>query len=290
VSAFKTMQSVVITGASTGVGWATAKLLLDRGLRVFGSVRKQADVDRLKAEFGPNFTPLVFDVTNEAAVLVAAREVRAALGGGTLAGLVNNAGIGITGPVLELSADKFRRQMEVNLIGPIIVTQAFGPLLGSDPSLKGPKGRIVMISSVGGKIGFPLLSAYSASKHAIEGLSESLRREMMLFGIDVIIVAPGAVKTPIWSKADGVDISAYRNSPYFPALEKICKFMLHLSEIGLPPEKIAERIVQALTSTSPKVRYSIAPDPMQQLVTSILPKRTVDNILAKRLGLLPPAD
>ena len=191
------MQSVVITGASTGIGWASAKLLLERGFRVFGSVRKQADADRLKAEFGANFIPLLFDVTDEAAVLAAAREVRAALNGETLTGLVNNAGIAVAGPVLELAADEFRRQMEVNVIGPIIATQAFGPLLGSDASLK---GRIVMISSVAGRNGNPMSAAYSASKHAIEGLSESLRREMMLFGIDVIIVAPGAVKTPIWSR------------------------------------------------------------------------------------------
>jgi len=283
------MQSVVITGASTGIGWATAKLLLDRGFRVFGSVRKQADADRLKSEFGANFTPLLFDVTDEAAVLAAAREVRAALGGEALFGLVNNAGIAVAGPVLELAADEFRRQMDVNVVGPIIATQAFGPLLGSDPSLKGPRGRIVMISSVAGQNGNPLMSAYSASKHAIEGLSESLRREMMLFGIDVIVIAPGAVKTPIWSKAEEVDISAYKNSPFFPALERIRKFMLHLGETGLPAEKIAERIADALTSASPKVRYQITPDPMRHLVTAVLPKRMVDKIIAKRLGLLPPA-
>src|SRR5207244_3844583 len=163
------MKSVVVTGASTGIGWATAKLLLDRGFRVFGSVRKQADADRLRREFGVNFTPLIFDVTDEAAVLAAAREVRSALAGETLAGLVNNAGIAVAGPVLELAADEFRRQMDVNFIGPVIATQAFGPLLGSDPTLKGPKGRIVMISSVAGKNGNPLTSAYAASKHAIEG-------------------------------------------------------------------------------------------------------------------------
>src|SRR6202790_5496239 len=234
------MRSVVITGASTGIGWSSAKLLLDRGFRVFGSVRKQADADRLKSEFGANFTPLLFDVTDEAAGLAAARTVRAALNGETLTGLVNNAAVAVRGPVLELAADEFRRQMDVNVIGPIISTQAFGPLLGSDPSLKGPKGRIVMISSVAGKNGNPLMSAYSASKFAIEGLSESLRREMMLFGIDVIIIAPGPVKTPIWSKADEVDISAHRNSPFFPAMERARKFMLHLGEIGLPPETIAE--------------------------------------------------
>src|SRR5260221_482134 len=156
------MKSVVITGASTGIGWATAKFLLHRSFRVFGSVRKKADADRLKSEFGANFTPLMFDVTDEAAVLSSAREARAALSGETLTGLVNNAGIAVAGPVLELSADEFRRQLEVNVIGPIITTQAFGPLLGSDRSLKGPKGRIVMISSVPGKHRNPLMSAYSA--------------------------------------------------------------------------------------------------------------------------------
>src|SRR6266576_5976244 len=238
------MKSVVITGASTGIGWAAAKLLLERGFRVFGSVRKQADADRLGGEFGANFTPLIFDVTDEAAVLAAAREVRNALNGETLAGLVNNAGIAVSGPVLELAADEFRRQMEVNFIGPIIATQAFGPLLGSDPALKGPKGRIVMISSVAGRNGNPLMPAYSASKHAIEGLSESLRREMMLFGIDVIVIAPGAVKTPIWGKTDKTELAT--NSPFAPALVKIRAFTKHLSEIGLPPEKIAERIFEAL--------------------------------------------
>jgi NAD(P)-dependent dehydrogenase (short-subunit alcohol dehydrogenase family) len=283
------MRSVVITGASTGIGWATAKLLLDRGFRVFGSVRKPADADRLRAEFGANFIPLRFDITDEAAVQAAAREVRAALAGETLAGLVNNAGVAVAGPVLELSADEFRRQMEVNVIGPIIAIQAFGPLLGSDPSLKGPRGKIVMISSVAGKNGNPLSSAYVASKHAIEGLSESLRREMMLFGIDVIIVAPGAVKTPIWGKADGVDISAYENSPYLPALERVRRFLQHLAEIALPPERIAARIADVLTSARPRVRYEITPDPMRHLITGLLPKRTVDRIIAKRLGLLPPA-
>lgn len=281
------MRSVVITGASTGIGWASAKLLLDRGFRVFGSVRKQADADRLKTEFGANFIPLIFDVTDEAAVLAAAREVRAALGGETLAGLVNNAGIAVAGPVLELAADEFRRQMEVNFIGPIIATQAFGPLLGTDPSLKGPKGRIVMISSIAGRNGNPMTSAYAASKHALEGLSESLRRELMLFGIDVVVVAPGAVKTPIWGKAEEVDISVYQNSPYFPALKKVRAFMMHLGTVGLPAENIAEKVFAALTLPSPKTRYTVVPDPVRQMVMGLLPKRVVDKLIAKRLSLTP---
>ena len=124
------------------------------------------------------------------------------------------------------------------------------------------------------------MAAYCASKHAIEGLSESLRREMMLFGIDVIIVAPGAVKTPIWAKAEAIDVSAHRNSPFFPALERARKLMLQLGENGLPAEKIAEVIAEALTSARPKVRYQITPDPMRHLATSVLPKRIVDRIVA----------
>jgi NAD(P)-dependent dehydrogenase (short-subunit alcohol dehydrogenase family) len=284
------MRSVVVTGASTGIGWATAKLLLDKGFRVFGSARKPADADRLRSEFGANFTPLLFDVTDEAAVLAAGREVREALNGETLAGLVNNAGIAVAGPVLELSADQFRRQMDVNVIGPIIATQAFGPLLGTDPSLRGAKGRIVMISSVAGKNGNPLTSPYVASKHALEGLAESLRRELMLFGIDVIIIAPGPVKTPIWSKGqETVNLDNFKNSPYLPALQKVSTYMKHLDEIGLPPEKIAERVYDALTLPHPKVRYQIAPDPMRHLMMQWLPKRMVDRIIAKRLDLMPKA-
>ena len=284
------MKSVVITGASTGIGWATAKLLLDKGFRVFGSVRKQADADRLKGEFGANFTPLIFDVTDEPAVLAAAREVRTALNGEKLAGLVNNAGISVAGPVLGLSADKFRQQMEVNVIGPVIATQAFGPLLGADPSLKGPPGRVVMISSVAGKSGAPFTSAYAASKHAIEGFSESLRRELMMFGIDVVIVAPGPVKTPIWEKGRaGADIARYQNSPYLPALQKVTAYIGQLESIGLPPEKIAEVVHDALTLPNPKVRYHIAPDTMRHVLAAVLPKRMMDRIIAKRLGLMPPA-
>ena len=283
------MKSVVITGASTGIGFASAKLLIDKGFRVFGSVRKQADADRLKSEFGTNFTPLIFDVTDEPAVLAAAREVRAALNGEKLAGLVNNAGIAVTGPVLGLSVDDYRRQMDVNVIGPIIATQAFAPLLGADTSLKGAPGRIVMISSVAGKNGNPLSSAYVASKHAIEGFSESLRREMMLFGIDVVIIGPGPVKTPIWGKGqESFDIARYQNSPYLPALQKVSAFMQHLDAIALPPEKIAQLVFDALTLPNPKVRYHIAPG-MRYLLAAVLPKRTMDRIVAKRLGLMPPA-
>ncbi|CCD98226.1 SDR family oxidoreductase [Bradyrhizobium sp. STM 3809] len=281
------MKSVVITGASTGIGYACSKLLLARGFRVFGSVRKPDDAERLRGELGPHFTPLLFDVTDEAAVKAAAGEVRAALNGEALAGLVNNAGIAVAGPVTELPVAQFRHQMEVNVIGPVIATQAFAPLLGADPAMTGPRGRIVMISSVAGRNGNPLMAPYSTSKHAVEGLSESLRRELMLFGIDVIIIAPGAVKTPIWAKAEEVDLSPYQSSPFFPALQKVRGFMLSLAKTGLPAETIGERVFEALTAAAPKVRYEIAPDPLRQSIVRMLPKRTVDGIIAKRLGLVP---
>ena len=152
----------------------------------------------------------------------------------------------------------------------------------------GAPGRVVMISSVAGKSGGPFTSAYAASKHAIEGLSESLRRELMLFGIDVIIIAPGPVKTPIWGKGrEAADISRYLNSPYLPALQKVTDYIQQLESIGLPAEKIAERVYDALTLPRPKVRYHIAPDTMRHLLAAVLPKRTMDRIIAKRLGLMP---
>jgi NAD(P)-dependent dehydrogenase (short-subunit alcohol dehydrogenase family) len=144
-----------------------------------------------------------------------------------------------------------------------------------------------MISSVAGRNGNPLLSPYSTSKHAVEGLAESLRREFMLFGIDVIVIGPGAVKTPIWGKAEEIDISAYRDSPFLPVLERLRAYMLKLADTGLPAEQIGELVHGALTWPHPKVRYEITPEPFRMLMMRILPKRMLDRIVAKRLGLLP---
>jgi NAD(P)-dependent dehydrogenase (short-subunit alcohol dehydrogenase family) len=280
------MRSVVVTGVSTGIGWGAAKVLTQKGFHVFGSVRKQADADRLKQEFGDRFTPILFDVTDEKAVKAGADQVRAALNGKTLAGLVNNAGVAVAGPLLHLPIEEFRQQIEINLTGALIVTQAFAPLLGADPTLDGPPGRIVNISSVGGRNGAPFLGPYAASKFALEGLSESLRRELLIFGIDVIIIGPGAVATPIWSKAEEVDVSAYAKTPFGPALDRIRAFMLANGAKGLKPEALGAAIHKALTTANPKVRYTVTPDPFQNFLTNTLPKRTVDKMIGKRLGLL----
>jgi NAD(P)-dependent dehydrogenase (short-subunit alcohol dehydrogenase family) len=256
------MRSIVITGVSTGIGHATARILLARGFRVFGSVRNQADAQRLQGEFGANFVPLLFDVTGEAAVFAAADQVRAALNGETLAGLVNNAGVAVPGALLDLSVDDFRQQIEINVMGPVIVTKAFAPLLGADPALTGAPGRIVMMSSVSGQFGNPLLSLYSTSKFALEGLAESLRREFMLFGIDVLVIAPGAVRTPIWEKAEAIEMARFAASPFMPALQKLREMLLTLARTGLPPERIGELVYEALTVSVPKVRVVASPQPM----------------------------
>ncbi|MDP1631826.1 MAG: SDR family NAD(P)-dependent oxidoreductase [Caulobacter sp.] len=281
-------KSVVVTGVSTGIGWGTAKVLVANGFQVFGSVRKAADGDRLKAEFGEAFTPLLFDVTDEAAVRAGARQVEAALGGQTLAGLVNNAGIAVAGPLLHLPVEDFRQQMEVNVTGMVIATQAFAPLLGAGSPARKDPGRVVNISSVGGRTASPFMAPYSTSKFAVEGLSESLRRELLVFGVDVIVVAPGAVATPIWSKAEEIDVTPYANTVYAGPMDRLKTYMQALGVKGLPPERIGEVILQALTVAKPKVRYTVSPDPFQVFMSEkVLSKRAMDQIVGKRMGLLP---
>ncbi len=279
------MKSVVVTGVSTGIGWGCVKVLIASGFRVFGSVRKQADAERLTKEFGPNFTPLIFDVTDEAAVTEGARQVEAALGDENLAGLVNNAGVAVLGPLISLEIEEFEHQLAVNLTGPLIMTQAFKGLLGVDRSRRGPPGRIVMMSSVGGKNAMPFLGPYCASKFGLEGLSELLRRELMIYGVDVIVVAPGTVATPIWNKADAVDVTPFAKTPYAPALARLKGFMIDSGNDGLPPERIGETVKTALTVKRPKTRYTVTPNALQNFLALTLPKRLVDGVIARRLGL-----
>ena len=279
------MQSVVVTGVSTGIGWGIAKILTQHGFRVFGSVRKTQDAERLTKEFGERFMPLLFDITDEAGVRAAAQQVGEQLNGQSLFGLVNNAGIAVPAPIMHQPIDDFRHQMEVNLIGAVIVSQAFLPSLGADRSLKGKPGRIINISSVSGQRGAPFVGAYAASKHALEGLSEVLRRELMLYGIDVIIVGPGAVATPIWDKAEKEDISIYKHTEYASPAVEFQKYMVEIGRKGYPPEKVGEVVLHALTTSKPRVRYAVVPNALSSwFIPMLLPKRLVDAIIARRLG------
>jgi NAD(P)-dependent dehydrogenase (short-subunit alcohol dehydrogenase family) len=279
------MQSVVVTGVSTGIGWGITKVLIERGFRVFGSVRKTQDAERLSEEFGERFVPLRFDVTEEAAVQAAAQGVREQMNGETLFGLVNNAGIAAPGPLIHLPTEDFRYQLEVNLVSVLIVTKAFVPLLGADRSLRGRPGRIINMSSVSGKSAPPFVGAYAASKHGLEGFSESLRRELQLYGIDVIIIGPGPVSTPIWDKAEAVDIAAYAKTDYVESARRAREYMIRNGKNGLPPEKVGEVVWQALTSRNPRVRYAVVGGGfLRRFLQRFLPKRVVDRIVAKNLG------
>ncbi len=281
-------RSVVVTGVSTGIGEATARVLAEAGFHVFGSVRRAGDAADLAALLGSRFTPVVFDITDRPAIAAAADAVASVLGRRTLTGLVNNAGIAVPGPLLWLDPDDFRRQIDVNLLGQLIVTQTLAPLLGTDRSRTGAPGRIVMMSSVGGRNASPFMGAYNASKFALEGLSESLRRELMLFGIDVVIVAPGAVATPIWDKAESLDPAALSDTPYFAPAVK-ARAIIAEGKAGLAPEVIGRAVLTALTSPRPKVRYTITPHPVRDWLVRMLPRRLVDRLVASRLGLQPPS-
>ncbi len=279
-------RSVVVTGASTGIGWAITEVLIARGISVFASVRRDADAIRLRDEFGENVVPLLFDVTDETAVRSAACQVADAIEDTTLLGLVNNAGIAVPGPLIDQPIADFRRQIEVNLTGQLVVTQAFAPLLGSDKTRRGSPGRIVNMGSVSGRIAAPFIGGYAASKHALEGLSEGLRRELMLYGIDVIVIAPGVVKTPIWDKAEQVDLSTYEASDFLPIMRRFNEYVVAEGRKGLPAARVAEVTYHALTTRHPKTRYALVPNLLTDwILPNLLPRRALDNLFARSLGL-----
>jgi NAD(P)-dependent dehydrogenase (short-subunit alcohol dehydrogenase family) len=282
-------RSVVVTGVSTGIGRGIVGALVQHGFRVFGTVRKESDAAGLRAEFGDAFMPLFMDVTDQSAVLLAAEQVQTFLGKSNLAGLVNNAGISLVGPLLHQPLEDLRIQLEVNLIAPLRVTQAFAPLLGTEKSRLGGPGRIVNISSVGGKMAFPYLGAYAASKHGLEGLSESLRRELLLYGIDVIVVEPGYTDTPILDKAQSEDYARYRQTDYAASLEAFRTAFIAEGRNGLPPRSIGEAVWKALTVSSPRVAYPVMREKFKNwTLPQLLPKRVLDRLVGKQFGLLPP--
>jgi NAD(P)-dependent dehydrogenase (short-subunit alcohol dehydrogenase family) len=280
-------KDVVITGVSTGIGRETTRLLISKGYRVFGSVRKEADADRLQKEMGDRYVPLIMDVTDADAIQRATEKVEAMLGSNRLAGLVNNAGIVVSGPLLYLRPSEFRRQLESNMVGPLMVTQAFAPLLGTDDNKTGPVGRIVNISSTVAKVVPPFLGAYAASKWGLEGMSEALRRELMLFGIDLVIIEPGAVNTAMYDKGETEDLSEFKTTPYWAAIENFQKYIVAEGRKGLPPERLAKAVYVALTAAKPKTRYAVVPQRLKNwTLPRLLPDRVVDKAIAKQMGFV----
>jgi NAD(P)-dependent dehydrogenase (short-subunit alcohol dehydrogenase family) len=280
-------RTIVITGASSGIGRASVARAIQGGAHVCATVRKATDAAGLTAEFGEHVTPLVMDVTDEPAIERAVTAVSERLQGRTLSGLVNNAGVAVPGPLPYVTSDQLRAQFETNVVGVHSVTRAFLPLLGMDRARTGGSGRIVMISSISGRSGSPFVGPYAASKHALEGYSQSLRRDLMLFDIPVVVIAPGAVATPIWDKAEAAGVEVFADTPYAGAADAVTEYMLARGRAGLPPSVIADAVWTALTSPNPKQRVTLLRSKLlNYTLPRLLPDAVMDRLIAKRLGMI----
>ena len=277
------MKHIVVTGVSSGIGYATAKLLISQGCRVLGSVRSEADAERVKSELGENLIPLIFDLTRPDQIEAAAQRVGEMLNGTYLFGLVNNAGIAVSGPLMHIPMDEMRRQLEVNVLGVLKTIQVFLPLLGAVREQTDKPGRIVNISSVSGQMAMPLIGPYTASKHALEALSDVLRRELFPYGVKVIVIAPGNVRTPIWDKLP--DISLYKDTIYYRVLEKVMSRMDRRKNDSLDDVVIAGKIFRVLTMAHPGIRYILVKDKFKNwTIPHRLPDRWVDRMVEKKLS------
>ncbi len=280
------MKSVVVTGSSTGIGRACALMLDRNGFRVFAGVRKDADGNALRSAASPSLTPVHIDVTNAASVQAMADRVKAAVGKAGLHGLVNNAGTTLPCPVEYLPLEDFRRQLEVNLVGPLAVTQALLALL------RQAHGRVVNVTSAAGRAGVPLMAPYVSAKHGLEGLSDVMRLEFRQLGIHVAVIEPGFVGTSMGGKLQRDTVAALSSLPdegrrrYGPALEKLAEEIRCHAEAGSPPEVIAESILHALTSEQPHTRYPAGAGAKRMLfMRRILPDRQFDKIILRAGGL-----
>jgi NAD(P)-dependent dehydrogenase (short-subunit alcohol dehydrogenase family) len=270
--------TVLVTGASTGIGEAAALHLKELGFDVVGAVRKEEDAARLREG---NLRSVLLDVTDADSIAAA----RTDLGDGPLAGLVNNAGIAVAAPLEFLPIDQLRHQLEVNLVGQVAVTQAFLPALRSG------RGRIVNVSSIGGRVALPLVGAYNMSKFALEAFSDSLRRELLPLGVDVIAVEPGGVKTPIWRKGGELADELVDGMPpdverlYGRLIAGVRKETAKIAQRGIPPRAVAEVIGTALTAKRPRTRYLVGRDAkIRARVSAVLPDRVMDRAIGRTLG------
>ena len=272
------MSNVLVTGASTGIGHATARRMLAYGWEVFACARKDEDLDRLRDE---GFTPIKLDVSDSASIAAARDE----LDERGLKGLVNNAGIAVSGPMEFMPLDELRHQLEVNLVGQVAVTQAFLP------NIREAQGRIVNVSSIGGKIALPLVGPYAASKFGLEAVSDSLRRELRPWGIHVAVIEPGAVVTPIWDRgretADRLEaqMGEQARSRYGELAARIRAETEKIPERGVDPDEVAKAIEHALTAPRPKVRYVVGRDAKMRLrIKALVGDRRFDALIARTLN------
>ncbi len=272
-----TDRAVVVTGASTGIGRATVELLVAARFHVFATVRTEDDRDGLVTEFGPQVTPLMMDLLDEDSVRAAGAAVCAV---GPLFGLINNAGAALPGPLEYLPIDVFRRQLEINLTGQLLVTQVMLPALRRSSEETGD-ARIVMIGSVGGRISGPILGAYQAAKHGLVGLTGALRAELAPFGIKVLLIEPGAIATPIWNRGAATGEETRADNPEIAArygrqLAGSAAMVARGNRSGLPPRVPAAVIMDALQSRNPAPRRVVGRDAkIIAAMVRVLPFRAV---------------
>jgi NAD(P)-dependent dehydrogenase (short-subunit alcohol dehydrogenase family) len=273
----------VITGASTGIGHASAVGLAGRGFQVFAGVRRDEDAERLRAA-APGITTLILDVTDSDAIQRAAQTVNEATGG-QLKGLVNNAGVAVSGPLEFLPIEELRRQLEVNLIGQIAVTQAMLSML------RAARGRIVNIGSIGGKVALPFLGPYAGSKFAMEGITDSLRRELAPLGVKVSLVEPGPIATAIWERGQAAAVDLIDRMPpeatalYGERMQRGQAAAAERAAEAIPPSAVADIVAHALTSSRPRTRYLVGPDTRAMATLArVLPDRVMDRLVARRAG------
>jgi NAD(P)-dependent dehydrogenase (short-subunit alcohol dehydrogenase family) len=273
---------ILVTGTSSGIGEASARHLAGLGFNVFAGVRKQVDAERIA---GDRIEPVIVDVADDASVATAAESIRAAVGSSGLAGLVNNAGIAVAGPLEFIDLADFQQQLDVNVTGVLRTTQAMLPLI------RQARGRIVNISSIGGRVAIPLVGPYNASKFALEGLSDALRRELRPWGMHVALIEPGAVATPIWDKGVDQAQALERDAPpevrerYGEIIDAVRKQSEKNRTEGVPPQEVADAVAHALTASKPKTRYLVGRDAkMRAPMGKLLPDRVMDAAIGRALG------
>ena len=283
------MRSVLITGVSTGIGKAIAEELLNTDFIVIGSVRNLSDAKDLKDRYKENFFPVKFDVTKKDEIQAAKIEIEKILSENSsyLSCVINNAGIAIGGPIRYLDVDLFRKQFEVNLFGLIQVTQTFLNLMIDSNNYK-MKNKIINIGSISGKRSYPFVGPYTASKHALECLSDALRRELLIHDIDVVLIQPGPIRTPIWDKVPKIEDNPFLKTEYEIPLRKFNKVYLKaIKSDGYFPDVIGKKVVKIMQTNKPKSRYVITPKIFKNYyIPGFLPDRYVDRLIGKMLGLL----
>jgi NAD(P)-dependent dehydrogenase (short-subunit alcohol dehydrogenase family) len=272
---------VLITGASTGIGRATALHLARAGWTVLAGVRKPHDGEQLVRDGGEQVVPIALDVTDAAQIAAAVEQVREL---GELDALVNNAGIGYSGPLELVPIADLHNQFDVNVLGPVALTQA---LL---PALRRAHGRVVFVSSIGGRVPMAFTAPYAASKHAIEAIGDALRVELRSSNVQVALVEPGSVATPIWDKSrvlgDGVEVPAELADQYGHVRAAMRKVIKSTERRGIPPEQVARAIEQALTARRMKARYLIGRDARAMLLAKrLLPDHVFDRVAKRALGV-----